>query len=64
MRAHLILPVTHTFIMQSPAVMAQVRRFLETGQFQAGLDWTRDFPPEFVACLVGICPKEWRWDWK
>lgn len=56
MKAHLTLPVSHTFIMQAPAVIAQVVLFLEEGRFQAGLDWTRYLSSRELACLVGLCP--------
>lgn len=55
MRAHLTLPVTHTFIMQSPLVMAQVLLFLEQGRFDLSLNWTKEFSALDLACLVGFC---------
>ena len=55
MRWHITLPVTHTFIMQSPQVMAQVALFLEEGRFEPGLDWTKMFDARQLACLLGRC---------
>ncbi|SHH98259.1 esterase/lipase family protein [Marivita hallyeonensis] len=57
MAAHLTLPVTHTFIMQAPSVIAQVDLFLRTGRFDAELDWTQSINSEELACMFGICPE-------
>ncbi|WP_292061043.1 alpha/beta fold hydrolase [Marivita sp. XM-24bin2] len=57
MRAHLTVPVTHTFIMQAPAVIAQVDLFLRTGRFDPELDWTDAINSEDLKCMLGLCPE-------
>ncbi|MCC1490998.1 triacylglycerol lipase [Cognatishimia sp. F0-27] len=55
MSAHITMPVTHTFIMQSPPVMAQVAHYLETGRFERDLDWMSYFSARQVTCMLGLC---------
>lgn len=39
MKAHLTLPASHTFMMNSPEVIAQTLAFLANGAFAPGLTW-------------------------
>ncbi|WP_299659179.1 alpha/beta fold hydrolase [uncultured Ruegeria sp.] len=39
MSDHIVLPVTHTFMMNNPRVMAQTLHFIEFGQFDPQITW-------------------------
>ena len=39
MKDHIVLPVTHTFMMNNPRVMAQALHFIEFGRFDPQITW-------------------------
>ena len=54
MRAHLTLPVTHTFMMNNPRVIAQTMSYLNTGAFDPSMNFV-DAVLETLQCPEGDC---------
>ena len=54
MSDHLVLPVTHTFMMNSALVLAQTVEFLNTGAFDRDKSWF-DAVQERLGCEGGDC---------
>lgn len=54
MKAHLTLPVTHTFMMNNPRVIGQTMAFLNEGTFDQSMTWI-DGVLETIGCPEGGC---------
>ncbi|WP_299368954.1 alpha/beta fold hydrolase [uncultured Tateyamaria sp.] len=54
MADHMVLPVTHTFMMNNPNVMTQVLTFLELGVFDHSRGWVDEVLDQ-LGCPAGSC---------
>ena len=54
MTDHITLPVTHTFMMNNPRVIAQTMTFLQTGKFDRSIGWI-DGVLDTLGCPEGEC---------
>ena len=57
MSDHMVLPVTHTFMMNNPNVITQVVTFLRTGSFDPATGWF-DAALDALGCPDGECFEE------
>ncbi|CUH74855.1 alpha/beta fold hydrolase [Tropicibacter naphthalenivorans] len=55
MSGHIVLPVTHTFMMQAPSVIAQAILFIEEGRFDREMRWQDMLKGMELDCLLGGC---------
>lgn len=61
MADHIVLPVTHTFMMNNPEVIRETLHFLAYGRFHHALHWTevlfgkKDERMSVEDCAVGLC---------
>ncbi len=56
MADHIVLPVTHTFMMNNPQVIAQALHFLDAGRFDPDITWLDSITGQIEeACAQGRC---------